>query len=1180
MPAREPGGSAAASLSHNGIALPGGCAGAGASVRMKLSAAGASPRRRTSLEMNMLRRSPRCVGSLLAAAAAFAGAQGALAPAALAQGAAPTISEELAAPAEVIARAQSLVEAGKLVHAYEALSGLLASAGVDLTDDERSRALALSSSINRRIRALDSYEVSLQKADFALSTDDLRAAEHHANAVANSGTASVEQAERAAEILRAAETRRAQLTPVMRARLADAERAMDGGRYAEAKRALEAVARSGVDLNEGEQEMLLAAQEQIVAMERSRGERFDASIAAAGVMQPGVVTRDEQDDAIEEDAWQPLDLSQEAQPGVQPAPAAQPEPQGQELVQVARQLEAMSTMAEADQAYEASRWAEAWTKYQRAVTEFGDLLTEEQLGRARARADEAQIRMGRSQPDLIRQTIDERQLAAAQRRAEFTNRMEQARAALASGDTLAARDHVAAAQATLATARQQQLFSESEYAEMASALSALRGEINLVDEQIRLREQVEQEEASKRAAIEAALTRERERAQKISEAIDRVRALQMEMNYRDALEVVENQILFLDPINPAGLLLRDMLRDNIVYQQHNEFMVERNFGITFQQGQNSEAMIPPRTIVAYPADWPALSARRAGVESTNESAADRQVLSTLENTSMPVDFRDNTLRQALTFFGQFTGVDMDVNWDSLAEIGIDPETTVTLSLTRSNARTVLDRVLEKVSLDPITQADWAVLDGMLQIASEEDIRKHTVLETYDIRDLVFEVPNYDEAPEIDLQSVLQSSQGGGGQSPFQQNQQQDIDRLPLEERIDQIKEIIFRNVDEESWPEGGGTTGAMYDLNGLLLVRNTPKNHREIRSLLSKLREAKAMQINVETRFLLVAQDFFEQVGFDLDVYWNADNNQVRAARATDPTILPSDFFDFGGPGLNRSVEGAPNADGDTITQGVVNPDPWSPIGTGQNSLGLASSLMPGEGIAATILGEAPALGIAGQFLDDIQVDFLVKATQADRRSVQLTAPRLTFTNGQTSNIYVVTQQSFVSDLQPVVSDSAVGFDPELEVVSEGVVMLVEGQVTADRRYVLLNVDTAVSQIEGFAQQAVSAIAGGQLVTSSDTQSFIQLPTVTVTRVQTTVTVPDQGTVLLGGQRLVNETEVETGVPVLSKIPIINRFFSNRIQAREEQTLLILIKPTILIQSEQEEESFPGLGQTLGGLGG
>ena len=129
--------------------------------------------------------------------------------------------------------------------------------------------------------------------------------------------------------------------------------------------------------------------------------------------------------------------------------------------------------------------------------------------------------------------------------------------------------------------------------------------------------------------------------------------------------------------------------------------------------------------------------------------------------------------------------------------------------------------------------------------------------------------------------------------------------------------------------------------------------------------------------------------------------------------------------------------------------------------------------------------------------------------------------------------------------------------------------------------DAAVAEVIDFATQAVTAVAGGQLVTSADTSSFIQLPQATVTRVQTTVTVPDQGTILLGGQRLVNESEVETGVPILSKVPILNRFFSNRIESKEEQTLLILLKPTILIQNENEERNFPGLLDSLdSGFGG
>jgi len=71
--------------------------------------------------------------------------------------------------------------------------------------------------------------------------------------------------------------------------------------------------------------------------------------------------------------------------------------------------------------------------------------------------------------------------------------------------------------------------------------------------------------------------------------------------------------------------------------------------------------------------------------------------------------------------------------------------------------------------------------------------------------------------------------------------------------------------------------------------------------------------------------------------------------------------------------------------------------------------------------------------------------------------------------------------------------------------------------------------------------------------------------------VPDRGTILLGGQRITTEVEIESGVPVLSKLPIINRFFTNRSEIRQDSTLLILMKPTIIIQNEEEEKAFPGL---------
>ena len=80
-----------------------------------------------------------------------------------------------------------------------------------------------------------------------------------------------------------------------------------------------------------------------------------------------------------------------------------------------------------------------------------------------------------------------------------------------------------------------------------------------------------------------------------------------------------------------------------------------------------------------------------------------------------------------------------------------------------------------------------------------------------------------------------------------------------------------------------------------------------------------------------------------------------------------------------------------------------------------------------------------------------------------------------------------------------------------------------------------------------------------------------MTELATTVSVPDRGTLMLGGQRLVGEIEIEAGVPVLSKIPYLNRIFTNRTKTKDERTLLILIKPTIIIQTEEEDLNFPGL---------
>jgi general secretion pathway protein D len=81
----------------------------------------------------------------------------------------------------------------------------------------------------------------------------------------------------------------------------------------------------------------------------------------------------------------------------------------------------------------------------------------------------------------------------------------------------------------------------------------------------------------------------------------------------------------------------------------------------------------------------------------------------------------------------------------------------------------------------------------------------------------------------------------------------------------------------------------------------------------------------------------------------------------------------------------------------------------------------------------------------------------------------------------------------------------------------------------------------------------------------VQLPTFEFATVSTTVSVPDGGTVLLGGVKRLSEERREEGVPMLSKLPYISRLFKNVGIGRTTQSLMMMVTPRIIIQEEEEQ---------------
>jgi len=84
----------------------------------------------------------------------------------------------------------------------------------------------------------------------------------------------------------------------------------------------------------------------------------------------------------------------------------------------------------------------------------------------------------------------------------------------------------------------------------------------------------------------------------------------------------------------------------------------------------------------------------------------------------------------------------------------------------------------------------------------------------------------------------------------------------------------------------------------------------------------------------------------------------------------------------------------------------------------------------------------------------------------------------------------------------------------------------------------------------------------------VQLPILSVTKIKTTVSVPDGGTVLVGGLKREVTAKMSVGLPFLRRIPILNLLFGRRGVSTLRSNLFVLINANITIVHEEEAKLF------------
>ncbi|MGB2986083.1 MAG: hypothetical protein WBE26_09390 [Phycisphaerae bacterium] len=751
-----------------------------------------------------------------------------------------------------------------------------------------------------------------------------------------------------------------------------------------------------------------------------------------------------------------------------------------------------------------------------------------------------------------------------------------------------------------------------QFADPVTMYESLRSELEALSEHVRTEERLynERKVAEIRRDIE-------EQRQRHLHEIEERRAKQVDALMKQALQHrkdrdldaainVLRQVIMIDPKYQPARYLMDTLDDLRQYQLGRELRDDFYNESRKALLDVEESKIPWNQQLIYPKNWPELISQPER-QLPGMSRRDGLLFSALD-TRIPVDFNNEPFGKVIERLAGAHRLNIIVNWNDLKRVGVDHTIPITLSLPQEiTLKKALTEVLEQAG-GGLVDIGYDVAGGAIKVASRETLDKQTYTAVYDINDLLMEIPMFNDAPMTDLAQVTQASRSRAAQRPDQPWLYGDDDDDEPEEdpertgRVRKLIDLIQDSVAPDSWYDRGGTIGTINEINGQLVITQNSAAQRQIGSLLGKLREQRAIQIAVEARFITVSSHYLEELGIDIDIVLNAGNagydyltNPTAPGVLTDPVLgtallLPRTFSRLG---FTPAV--APLGNAMTMNPAIGQlQQPWGQPqfvpqrGGGSGSQGTPVPIINrvtsftdpanlGSDIPGSFAGQTigPAFSLFGSFLDNIQVDFLIRATQADSRTAVLTAPRLVLFNGQRSWVAVTIQQNFVSQLAPIVGTGAVAQAPQTNTVDSGAVLDVTATVTADRRYVTMTLRPGVTRLLDMQTIPFGGLGagGGGFGAGAALQAFIQLPTLSSQRIQTSVSVPDGGTLLIGGQKLASEAEIEAGVPILSKIPILKRLYSSRSMIKDEQTLLILVKPKILIQTEQEELAFPSFGQ-------
>lgn len=207
------------------------------------------------------------------------------------------------------------------------------------------------------------------------------------------------------------------------------------------------------------------------------------------------------------------------------------------------------------------------------------------------------------------------------------------------------------------------------------------------------------------------------------------------------------------------------------------------------------------------------------------SPAARRVADALD-AFLPQDAVDVRLADYVAWLSGQSGVAIEPVWKSDHREGLDPDAVVTLKGDPLPAIVLLERALEQAGGDGTWQR---TAHGTIEVGPRSVLNSHRRIEVYDVSGLLLALPLYDTAPQIDLNSVLQSSGTRGSPFTMPSRSRREEDRAVVQqERARELIELILAFVEPAQWVDGGGDVPRPHDVGGRIIVDAPDYMHRAI----------------------------------------------------------------------------------------------------------------------------------------------------------------------------------------------------------------------------------------------------------------------------------------------------------------------------------------------------------------